>query len=240
VHWNHIRTVIVALAWIAAGAGAHAFLAPKPKLNAETYGRQRVEVISRHLSEMPAGYVFVAGDSHAELFGPDYIPCGGKTVNGGISGAAIDTYLDLLRPVSFPTKPAVVVLTLGTNDLLLKKEPGKAGNQESFAKAAKALIRRFQSVSPRVIVNAIPPVGTELRGHFDTDAIETYSRHLREICGALNCEFGDPFAALRSGEFGIATPGSMADTLHLGSYRQAYGGIGAQICDAPASVAQGG
>jgi hypothetical protein len=102
------------------------------------------------------------------------------------------------------------------------------------------LIRRFHSISPRVIVNAIPPVGPELRGHFDIAAIETYSLRLREICGAVNCEFVDPFAALRSAEFGISTPGSMGDTLHLASYRQAYGTIGAQICRAPASVAQSG
>jgi lysophospholipase L1-like esterase len=116
---------MIALTGIAVGASAHAFLASKPKLNAETYGRQRVEVISRHLSEAPTGYVFVAGDSHAELFGPDYIPCGKRTVNGGISGAAIDIYSDLLRSVNFPTEPAVVVLTLGTNDLLLKKDRGE-------------------------------------------------------------------------------------------------------------------
>lgn len=234
------KIVIFALTAVLAGAGAHAYLAPKPRLNAETYGRQLVEVIRRHLAEMPGGYVFVAGDSHAELFGPDYIPCGRKTVNGGISGAAVETYSELMRSVAFPTRPAVVVLTIGTNDLLLKKAPGNAENRDAFERAVKTLVRRFQSVSARVIVNAIPPVGTELRGHFDVLAIQTYSQRLRELCGSLSCEYADPFTAFRSAEFGIAKAGSMSDALHLADYRQAYGGIGAQICRSPESVAQSG
>jgi hypothetical protein len=238
VLWNHLKTVLIVLAGIAAGAGIHMFVVSEAKLSVETYGRARVEVIRRHLAEAARGYVFIAGDSHAELFTADYIPCGGRAINGGISGATAATYAALLEQVSFRRPPATIVLTIGTNDLLRKKTPGRPENTERFLRDVRTLIERFQAAAPRVIVNAIPPVGEGLRDVIDTAAIETHSRRLQGLCGAMNCEFADPFVTLRAAEFGIAKPGAMGDMLHAASYRRAYGEIGDEICRPSGSLAQ--
>jgi lysophospholipase L1-like esterase len=227
-----LLTLIATVAVVSAllGASSFAALTSKPQSNVEAYGRQRIEVLKRQLAEAPEGYVFIAGDSHAELFSAEYIPCGRQSINGGISGASAEVYSDLIQPLPFTKAPGVIILTIGTNNLSWKRSPSSAAAIGSFRSSAGQLITRLKAVGSHLIVNAIPPVGDELRGYYDTAAIATYSETLRQLCLGAECEFLDPFVAARSPEFGISKVGAMADAVHLAAYKAAYSLIGARIC----------
>jgi hypothetical protein len=101
---------------------------------------------------------------------------------------------------------------------------------EQFEAAAEAIIRRLQSLSPRVVVTALPPVGREIGKLVEAGAVADYSRRLQALCGRLGCIFADPFAALRDGDTGYAKPGALRDGLHLAAFRPALKALEPALC----------
>ncbi len=222
---------VAALLLVGAGILVGRMLAVAP-VNVRAYAQSRLYAVQAHLDESPAEYVFLAGDSHAELQPPAQRPCGLELVNGGVSGASAPLYADLLATLRFPVRPRAAVLTIGTNDILAKNNPREAAAAARYEAAATRIIRHLSSITDRLVVTALPPIGRALGGRLDPLAVADYSDRLRTLCARLGCRFADPFAAIRDGTTGFAKPGTMRDGLHLSAYRPALAALGPALCEA--------
>lgn len=200
------------------------------------YADGRAPVINAHLADAPPGYVFLAGDSHAELASPALRLCGQEVVNGGISGARTSLYARVLGQLTFITPARAAILTIGTNDLRHRDKPLTPDRLSQFEEDAGRIIRQLQAHADLVMVTAIPPVDPGLAGVIDGPAGAVYSGRLEALCRQLGCRFADPFASLRGGE-GLARPGTLLDGLHLARYRPALTLMEPLICGTAAASA---
>ena len=202
----------------------------RPAADARAYAVMRLIAVQVSLDEAPPAYAFWGGDSQVELQPGGQTACGLPLVNGGVSGATAAAYADHLARLTFPVHPQMAALTIGTNDILAKNKPQSAEPAARFEASAEAIVRRLQSLAPRVVVTALPPVGRELASLVDAAAVGDYSQRLRGLCGRLGCVFADPFAALRDGDTGYAKPGALRDGLHLAAFRPALQALEPALC----------
>lgn len=218
---------LVGLGWIL-GRGLHG-----PAMDARLYGQGRHVAVQQHLDEAPAGFVFLAGDSQAELQSPAQRPCGLELVNGGVSGANAAAYADFLESLRFPHRARAAVLAIGTNDLIAKNHPSLAAQQARFESAGERILTVLMRHADRVVVAALPPIGRELDGRLDAGAIDPFTERLRAVCARLGCRVSDPYAALRDGRTGFAKPGAMGNGLHLAAYRPVLALLDSTLCVPP-------
>ncbi|WP_267357406.1 MULTISPECIES: SGNH/GDSL hydrolase family protein [unclassified Methylobacterium] len=202
----------------------------RPAADARAYAVMRLIAIQVSLDEAPPDFVFYGGDSQVELQPGGQQVCGLPLVNGGVSGSTAAAYADHLKQLTFARHPWTAVLTIGTNDILAKNKPRTAEPAARFEAAAEIIVRRLQSLAPRVVVTALPPLGRELGTLVDAAAVADYSQRLHVLCGRIGCAFADPFADLRDGETGFAKPGAMRDGLHLAAYRPALKALEPVLC----------
>lgn len=223
----------VAAASLVAGGACFAIAwaaKPAPSVSAVAYGALRVPVINAHLREATAPYLYLAGDSYAELHPAERPPCGLHLVNGGISGIKTGEYARVTRPVVFATPPQVVLLTIGTNDLLAKHDPAGAAAAARFRTDAEALVARLAATGARIVVAALPPIPEQLGSVFEPAGFKLYSDILQAVCTRQGCRFVDPYGASRSEAFWKAKAGASRDGLHLGDLRAAYRSIADALC----------
>lgn len=204
----------------------------RPAADARAYAAMRLIAVQVSLDEAPRDFVFLAGDSQSELQPASQRPCGLALVNGGVSGSTAAAYADHLATLTFPMHPRTAALTIGTNDILSKKNPRSAEVAARFEASAEAIVMRLKTVSPRVVVTALPPIGHEIGHLVDAGAVTDYAQRLRALCDRLGCAFVDPFEAIRDGDSGFAKPGAMRDGLHLASYRSALRALEPELCAA--------
>lgn len=226
---RRILAGLAALPLIGAGVLIGRSLTVAP-VNVRAYAQSRLHAVQGHLDEAPADYVFLAGDSHAELNPPAQRPCGLELVNGGVSGASAPVYADLVATLRFPVRPRDVVLTIGTNDILAKNRPREPAAAARYEEAATRIVRVLMAVTDRLVVTALPPIGRGLEGRLDPLAVADYSDRLRNLCDRLGCRFQDPFAGIRDGATGFAKPGTMRDGLHLAAYRPVLAALAPALC----------
>lgn len=224
-----LAPAIAAILMFAAGAIA-GWTSHKPPSDARAYAGMRLVAVQVALDEAPAEYDFLAGDSQTELQPGDQRPCDRALVNGGISGATSAAYAGYLARLTFPVRPKAASLTIGTNDLLLKNRPSGTDATARFEQAAESIVRRLQTVTDRVVVTALPPVGREIGSFVDAGAVGEYSNRLKGLCDRIGCTFTDPFADLRDGDTGYAKPGALRDGLHLAKFRPALQSLAPALC----------
>ncbi|MGU3417244.1 SGNH/GDSL hydrolase family protein [Methylobacterium sp. D54C] len=224
-----VSLVLGGLALLAIG-GFAGWRLHRPGADARAYAEMRLIAVQVSLDEAPPDYVFWAGDSQVELQPGSQRPCGLDFLNGGISGATAGSYADYLARLTFKVQPRLAILTIGTNDILVKNNPQLHKPTEQFEAAAETIVKRLQTLSPRVVVTALPPVGREIGKLVDAGAVADYSRRLQNLCGRLGCVFTDPFAALRDGDTGYAKPGALRDGLHLAAFRPALKAVEPALC----------
>ena len=228
---RRVALAVGALLLVGGGILVGRMLATAP-VNVRAYALGRLYAVQAHLDEAPAAYVFLAGDSHAELQAPAQRPCGQELVNGGVSGATAPVYAELVATLRFPVRPRAAVLTIGTNDILSKNDPRDPAAAARYEAAATRIIRQLTATTDRLVVTALPPIGRELDGRLDPLAVGDYSERLKALCARLGCRFVDPFAAIRDGTTGFAKPGAMRDGLHLSAYRPALAALAPALCSA--------
>jgi lysophospholipase L1-like esterase len=202
----------------------------RPAADARAYAVMRLIAIQVSLDEAPPDFVFYGGDSQVELQPGGQQVCGLPLVNGGVSGSTAAAYAEHLTQLTFARHPRTAVLTIGTNDILVKNKPRTVEPAARFEAAAEIIVRRLQSLAPRVVVTALPPVGRELGTLVDAAASNPRPQRLRALCGRIGCAFADPFADLRDGETGFAKPGAMRDGLHLAAYRPVLKALEPVLC----------
>ncbi|MGU3360601.1 SGNH/GDSL hydrolase family protein [Methylobacterium sp. M6A4_1b] len=185
---------------------------------ADAHRTQRLPAIRAALSAARPGFVFLAGNSHAELIGDLLALRLPGLVNGGIGGTSARRYAAELDGLTFPVQAGVAVLFLGTNDILRRAAPLSAGTLGGFEAAAARSLERLRANADLVLVAAVPPIGPEARADRDPAAVAVYSAALRGLCARHGCRFFDPFAALRDGEAGLTRQAAAPDGVHLRDY----------------------
>jgi len=227
---KRVAVLILAGVVLLALGGVAGWRLHRPGTDARAYAEMRLIAVQVSLDEAPPDYVFWAGDSQVELQPGSQRPCGLDFLSGGVSGATAASYSDYLGRLTFQVHPRIAALTIGTNDILVKNNPQLHKPTEQFEAATEAIVKRLQSLSARVVVTALPPVGREIGTLVDAGAVPDYSRRLQKLCGRLGCTFADPFADLRDGDTGYAKPGALRDGLHLAAFRPALKALEPALC----------
>jgi peptidoglycan/LPS O-acetylase OafA/YrhL len=228
--WLRAHPVITALAVglvAAAAVGAHLALR-KPAENFPLLAR--LAVINAQIGEADPGYVFIAGDSNAEMINPTHRLCGRDVVNAGISGAKMTDMNGHWAKFAFTQKPGIVFILVGTNDLHRKRKPAQPKYLDAFERNADRLIASAAALSTKVFVAAVPPAEPWMIKYYEPAAVVALSERLKRACGRHACTFIDPFAGTRDGTEGLAKPDSTHDGIHVRSYRKALGSVEADIC----------
>ena len=194
------------------------------------YALLRAPVVSARSRQVEDGYVLIAGDSHAELAEPDPPSCGRRLVNAGVSGAKADDYAEFLDRVTLAHRPAVAIVTLGTNHLLRKRDPTGAAAADAYERDLERVVRALKESAGRVLVAAIPPAASAIDAFVDRAGVANLTGRQAALCARLGCETVDPYAGYRDADFGTAKPGASRDGLHLSDYRPAYRAIDAALC----------
>jgi len=174
------------------------------------------------LTKASAGFVLIAGDSHAASL---RLPC--ETVNVAVNGSKARDVRRHLSSLPFPVEPAAVLLIAGTNDLQRKHRP--LDRIETWISEMRQAAGNFR----RVVVTAIPPIGTEASTVFDPDGVEIYSGRLKNMCSEIGCIYTDPWKDTRAKLFGKAKEGFLADDVHLADYSPAARELAQLLCPEP-------
>lgn len=195
---------------------------------ARVYRRGRVSTIRAALSAGGAEFVFLAGDSHAELMGsPDL--AGSRTVNGGIGGVTAPVYAAELDRLAFAAPASLAILFIGSNDIAEIHGPLSARGCGRFARGVTAILDGLDGRARQVWIAALPPIRPTPAYPQVVGAVPVYNTILATIAAARGCAFVDPFGPLRDGEGGWALPGATSDGTHLADYRPVAAALSASL-----------
>jgi hypothetical protein len=186
----------------------------------EAHRSFRRSVVQSDLRQISGDYALILGDSHVELL---MLPtlCGLPTVNAGMAGATTEHLRSALAGLEVPRKPAIAVLTVGTNDAQSVDVSSLAERAAAFRKSSLALIRRLSKMTDRIVVTAIPPVPDRTHG-FAAEVIDAYSGILKDLCRKGLCTYADPFRSRDALVY--------ADEIHLANYAQSYRKLDPAFC----------
>ncbi len=185
----------------------------------------RIGTIQAQLDQVEGRYIVVMGDSHAErLFLPSL--CGLAVVNAGISGATVGDVVAAVRALAPRRKAEAVLLSVGTNDIWSKRNPGTKAAEDRFQAGLAELGRRLAAWTDRRALIAIPPVAVEEQLQFPRQAAQRYSAILSQSCGSDRCAFIDLFSEASTLERGKA----FSDGVHMRDYAHFVRGREAEIC----------
>lgn len=210
------------LGWAGHGWGA----ADGPPRAFDGFVQVRLKTIQTQLDQVRGPYIAVLGDSHAERL---YLPslCGLPVVNAGISGVTLGEVLDLLRKVSPPHPAEAVLISVGTNDIWVKRKPESAEAQNSFRAGLAALKQALTDWGGRRALIAIPPVADKEEALFPRPAAARYSAMLAESCEPERCVYLDLFGEAA----GLREPRSpFSDGVHLRDYARFVRHREAELC----------
>ena len=187
--------------------------------NAGDHADIRLPQINAALSAAQPGFLFLTGDSHAELMGTEPL-CGVPVVNGGSHGANTRLYTQLLGDFEFKAPPSTVVLIVGTNDIFIKNRPMEQRNLAENVRRIDAIAKTLSKISPRLVMTTLPPIPPETAQILDPAALEALSQAQKRICEQLPaCQFVDPYKDMQDGaNFSLARSGATSDGLHIADY----------------------
>ncbi len=152
----------------------------------------RAKTIQTQLDQVQGPYIVVMGDSHAErLFLPSL--CGLPVVNAGLSGATMSDILDLAGKITPPRRAQAVLISVGTNDIWVKRAPETGEAESRFRKSLHALKRLLAGWSGRRALIAIPPVAGREEASYPRAAAARYSAMLAQSCEPESCLYLDLF-----------------------------------------------
>lgn len=183
---------------------------------ADAHRAARLPAIRAALAAARPGFLFLAGNSHAELLGNALAGRPG-VVNGGIGGASARRYAGAVDGLAFPVRAGTAMLFVGSNDILRRADPLSARTRDGFEAATARILGWLTANADTVLVAAVPPLGPEAQAERDPAAVDAYTAVLRDVCARSGCRVFDPFAALRDGGPGLTT-GATPDGVHLRDY----------------------
>jgi lysophospholipase L1-like esterase len=174
----------------AIGALAAFFWWPRPQQIVDSHRTIRQFMVYLTLSRFDDP-VIVLGDSNVEASTLPQSLCNRAVVNAGLNGASTASDLGTwLAEALAGRRAAMIVVALGTNDALSPAPPSK----ERFAESYGALLARLSTLTPQMVVLAIPQV--ETRGRFTATlqseaapTIDAYNSILPEIVSKSGATF---------------------------------------------------
>lgn len=203
--------------------------------NARDHADNRLPQINAALDATRPGFVFLAGDSHAELLG-DGDFCGLPVVNGGSHGASTQLYTWLLGNFTFKAQPSKAILIIGTNDIFAKSRPMEPRNLAEKIGRIEAIAKTLAKISPQLTMTTLPPIPAETARILDPVALKAFSQEQKRLCEQLPaCQFVDPYEDLRETDnFSLARPDATSDGLHIADYGHVRRNLEEAMC--PAAV----
>lgn len=185
--WTRIGSVIFAI-----GALAAFFWWSRPQQIADPHRTIRQFMVYLTLSRLDDP-VIVLGDSNVEASTLPQSVCNHAVVNAGLNGASTASDVGTwLAEALAGRRAALIVVALGTNDALSAAPPSK----QRFAESYGALLARLSTLTPQMVVLAIPQIEPRSRlTALQSEAapmIDAYNSILPEIAG----KSGATFAAL--------------------------------------------
>jgi lysophospholipase L1-like esterase len=185
--WTRIGSVIFAI-----GALAAFFWWSRPREIVEPHRTIRQFMVYLTLSRFDDP-VIVLGDSNVEASTLPRSLCNHPVVNAGLNGASTASDLGIwLAEALAGRRAAMIVVALGTNDAFIPTPLSK----ERFAESYGALLARLSTLTPQLVVLAIPQIEARSRlTALQPEAariIDAYNSILPEIAG----KNGATFAAL--------------------------------------------
>jgi len=218
VHWKSLRIITLAACVFA----AFLFWVRKPV--ADEHRRARQLIIYYTLSRMDDP-VLVVGDSLVEASTLPRSICGHPIVNAGLNGASTTSDLgNWLAPVLAGKPPALIVVSLGTNDALASRSVAE------FTDRYGILLNQLSKSARRMAVLQVPPVEAQGRmtAEMQNEAAATIQRY-NQVLPDLAKRNGAAFAALPA----MPSPHTI-DGVHLNA--GGYQGWDAAILEAAAVV----
>jgi lysophospholipase L1-like esterase len=212
------RFVLVAAAALAFGAiagwlGHRSLEHGHSPVRPDAFQQIRAKTIESQLAQVEGDYVVLLGDSHAErLFTPHL--CGLPVVNAGISGATADDVVALTRRLAPQRKARALLLSVGTNDIWIRRQHDAAAAERNFRARIAELRTILRGWTDRLALIAIPPVAAREEADFPRSAAGRYSETLRRSCADGSCSYVAPFAAATRDE----RASFAADGVHLRDY----------------------
>jgi lysophospholipase L1-like esterase len=187
VHWTSFRIIIPA----ACAFAGFLIWASNPE-SADEHRKVRQIIVYYTLSRVDEP-VIVLGDSLVEAATLPRSICGHPIVNAGLNGASTASDLgDWLVPALDGKPPALIVVSLGTNDALASRSPSE------FTDRYGMLLNRLSKSAPRVAVLEIPPV--EVQGRMTVERRNAVSATIQRYNLIL------PDLAKRNGVAFVALP----------------------------------
>ncbi len=213
---NLIVQILVGISLAAAAVGAEGQAQTSAQLAREHLDR-RLPEIRAALTEAKPGFVFLAGNSHAEIVAPA-LDRQMHVVNGGIGGTSARGYAAQIDALPFSARAGTAVLFVGTNDILRRADPLSEATRSGFEAAAARIVEWLRVHADVVLVAAVPPLGPEAVAGREPAAVAAYTEALRSLCEQHGCRLFDPFASLRNGEPGLTPEAAPPDGVHLRNY----------------------
>lgn len=190
--------VLAAAALALAGAAASAWAwRPRPSSELPAPLAARVLALSAQLAQIPGPYHLLLGDSHAERLFVDRL-CPDPVVNAGFAGARAEDLRGIAEALALPRRAAGIAVTVGTNDLFRRREPGDPAVRERFEASVRALLVHLAARTERLVVAPMPAFDTTRAEAFDAGSAPALAAILARECGRLACRTVDLFAATRS------------------------------------------
>ncbi|WP_186418807.1 SGNH/GDSL hydrolase family protein [Bosea sp. CS1GBMeth4] len=174
----------------------------------------RIKTIQAQLDQVEGPYIVIMGDSHAERLYLSSL-CGLPVVNAGMSGATLGDVLDLSRAITPRRKASALLLSVGTNDIWVKRAPETDHAENVFRAGLAALKARLVMWTDHRALAAIPPVASHQEKQFPRAAAERYSGMLARSCEPRSCIYLDLFAEAQRP---TGPRSAFSDGVHLRDY----------------------
>lgn len=224
---------LIGLGLLGAAAATVAWAVPltgsqKPR---EGYALMRLRTIEAQAEQITGDYILLAGDSHIERL---YLPtlCGLPTLNAGLSGATTREVSTLLSAAKL-RPPRLTILTVGTNDANLKRNPKGDEASVRFRQDLENLLSVALWRSTSVVVSQIPPLRDGTSAGFSPAAITAFDAIADDICTARKCLHAAlfPNAGAGNGTSNWERPLHAADGVHISRLADRINSHEREICE---------
>lgn len=163
--------------------------------------------------QFPQGGILLLGDSITDglwFTAVDGIP----VLNAGMGGARIDTVVKYLPELVEITRPRVVVVTIGINDIVgMMSSDSKEKEEQYWAKKYEALIDGVLATGAIPVPSTILPIRREARLEPLTELVLTLNKEIVRIAKEKDLVLCDGHAALAAPDGFMGTTG-MKNDLH--------------------------
>ncbi len=173
--------------------------------------------IKSHLQQVSGNFIVVSGDSLTESLALSSL-CGMPILNAGIGGATTLAVNREVMPLLSDRNPFAVVLAVGINDArrVMESEQRLEDRVATFKLAYSGLVKNALTVSPRVVLNLIAPVGQGMAlgdRYFDPALIARLNTEIKSLAVSRNLSV-IKMATLADAD-GYALNGVTTDGVHL-------------------------